>query len=655
MKFFNTIYRNALIFAVTTCWFSSFACNKKFNDPALFIPADTIANLSIADLKAMHVTGNFEKISDDKIIEGIVVADDESGNFYKEIVIEDSTAGITVKLDGYNLYANYPAGRKVFIKLKGLYIGDYNKLIEIGAGVDSSGIKPTLIALPSPLIGQYILKGSLKNTVAPKLITIDQLNDSYQSELIQINNLEFNDSDLSKTYADTTLSKSAVSFILKTCTGKSIALRNSSYANFAGFKVAKGNGSLLAVYGVFGYTKQLFIRDTSDVRFNSYRCSGGNLDTMNIADVRNLYSGGNTIIPSDKAIKGIVISDAVAGNISTQNIVIQQTDSAAGIVIRFTSAHNFILGDEVQVNISNQSLESYYGTLEINNVPVNNATKIGTGIIHPHIATAKQITDSATKWESTLVQLTNVNITAGTNGKWNGTTIVTDVTKNVESFTTTTASFANTNHPTTTVNTFTGIVSHYNNYVQVNMRNINDVNGGTYTTSNDPDLMITEYIEGSSNNKYLELYNASSTTIDLSRYVVKLYVNGSTTADKSSQLDTLTKTNSLASKGIIVLQNSKANLVLPTGVHAFSTSVCGFNGDDAITIEKNGKVIDVFGNVGEDPGTGWTIAGINNASKDKTIRRKTTVIKGNTDWATSAAAEWDVDNTTDDVSGLGSR
>ena len=70
----------------------------------------------------MHTIGNIEQIAVDKTIAGVVIADDESGQFYKTIVIQDSTGGISVKLDGYDLYTKYPVGRQVFIKLKGLYM-----------------------------------------------------------------------------------------------------------------------------------------------------------------------------------------------------------------------------------------------------------------------------------------------------------------------------------------------------------------------------------------------------------------------------------------------------------------------------------------------------------------------------------------------------
>src|SRR5689334_14604583 len=77
----------------------SISCNKKFDEPPAYVAPNIVADLTIRDLKAMHTTGKFEQITIDKTISGIVIADDRSGQFYKTIVIQDSTGGISVKLD----------------------------------------------------------------------------------------------------------------------------------------------------------------------------------------------------------------------------------------------------------------------------------------------------------------------------------------------------------------------------------------------------------------------------------------------------------------------------------------------------------------------------------------------------------------------------
>ena len=254
-------------------YFFAASCNKKFDEPPVYVPPDITANTTIQELKAMHKMSNVEAITDDKIIEGIVVANDSTGNFFKQIIIQDETGGIAIRLDNYNLYTSYPAGRQVFIKLNGLFLGDYNRLIQVGGSVDNSGTFPNVAPLDALLVDQYVVKGTLGNPVAPKSVTVDQLNDSYQNMLIKLTDFEFSSNDIGKTYANT-VTNASVNFTIKNCAGQSIILRNSGYASFAGLTVPGGNGSITAIYSVFGSDKQLFIRDTSDLKFNTIRCDG---------------------------------------------------------------------------------------------------------------------------------------------------------------------------------------------------------------------------------------------------------------------------------------------------------------------------------------------------------------------------------------------
>ncbi|MDB5211793.1 MAG: hypothetical protein JWQ30_2620 [Sediminibacterium sp.] len=249
-------------------------CNKKFDSPPAYTGPSIQPNISIRDLRAMHFTGNFERILGDHIIEGIVVADDSKDNFYKSIVIQDSTAGITVRMDGSGLYNDYPVGRRVVVKLKDLWLGDYAKMIQLGAAVDRSDpVFPELVAIPTTLFERYIIKKELNNTVVPKHVRLDQLNDSLQSCLIAVDNVEFSVSDTGKPYADA-VNKLSANATVKSCSGGSAYIRTSGFANFAGAKAPRGNGTLTAIYSVFGTTKQLLIRDTSDVQMNGLRCTG---------------------------------------------------------------------------------------------------------------------------------------------------------------------------------------------------------------------------------------------------------------------------------------------------------------------------------------------------------------------------------------------
>lgn len=170
--------------------------------------------------------------------------------------------------------------------------------------------------------------------------------------------------------------------------------------------------------------------------------------------------------------------------------------------------------------------------------------------------------------------------------------------------------------------------------------------GGTTT-----DLIISEYVEGSSNNKYLEIYNGTGATVDLSSYKIKLYPNAATSAFNTQAL-----TGTLPNNACLVFKNSSATLTLPEGVTATASTTTNFNGNDAIAIVKGDPevFVDIFGNIGN--GDYWASAPI--SATNQTLRRKSSVLSGVTvDLANDAgfptlATEWD-SFPIDTVDGLG--
>ncbi len=142
-------------------------------------------------------------------------------------------------------------------------------------------------------------------------------------------------------------------------------------------------------------------------------------------------------------------------------------------------------------------------------------------------------------------------------------------------------------------------------------------------------IFFSEYIEGASNNKALEIFNASDVTVDLSRYKVELYSNGATTAG-----NTLILSGTLAPGEVYVIAHASAAAEI-LAVSDVTSTVTFFNGDDALALRclNPDTIIDVFGEIGVDPGNGWTVAGVANATVDKTLIRKPTVTTGNLDWA----------------------
>ena len=159
---------------------------------------------------------------------------------------------------------------------------------------------------------------------------------------------------------------------------------------------------------------------------------------------------------------------------------------------------------------------------------------------------------------------------------------------------------------------------------------------GTVTVTAAPcaDLFFSEYLEGSSNNKALEIYNPTNAAINLSTYSVKAYNNGGTAISNS-----LTLPNKLlAAHDVYVIANPTAVAAI-LGVSDTTSTVTFFNGDDAVVLFKNTDTLDIIGDVGVDPGTNWTVG--TGATSEFTLVRKATVNKGQRNWVIGAT-EWDV-------------
>ena len=278
-------------------------CKKKFTDPPVTGAPDIVANTTIADLKArLTSTGTTVAITDDVIIEGVVVMDDRSGNFYQQIAIQDATGGILLRIAGNNHFNEYPVGRKIYVKARGLYLGEYGRMIQLGGGVEPGGGGVTLLAVN--LRDQHIIKGPLNQPLVPRVVTVSQLGtslqDPYVNTLVKLENFEFASGELNKNYADDDQSGNRIIQGCTTPTTNRLTLRTSNYANFATIPVPQGNGDIIGIYSIFNSTKQFTIRDTTDVMFYGPRCpsagGGGQISLGNtspfLIDFNNLGSSG---------------------------------------------------------------------------------------------------------------------------------------------------------------------------------------------------------------------------------------------------------------------------------------------------------------------------------------------------------------------------
>lgn len=152
------------------------------------------------------------------------------------------------------------------------------------------------------------------------------------------------------------------------------------------------------------------------------------------------------------------------------------------------------------------------------------------------------------------------------------------------------------------------------------------------------DLFISEYIEGSSYNKALEIYNGTGQSVNLKDYTVELYSNGDSAPTNTTSLS---DTDLMLESGqTFIIVHSSAAADLKSKGNLISSAVTNYNGDDALVLRRNSTAIDSIGQVGTDPGTEW---GTTVSTLNQTLVRKSNVTSGdtNTSDAFDPAEEWD--------------
>ena len=155
-------------------------------------------------------------------------------------------------------------------------------------------------------------------------------------------------------------------------------------------------------------------------------------------------------------------------------------------------------------------------------------------------------------------------------------------------------------------------------------------------TSTPNEIFISEYVEGSSNNKAIEIANFTGNSINLSTYTLARDVNSNGAYGTALQL-----TGTLTNGNVHVISRGNASAgILAVADQLSSADAMSFNGDDPVGLFKNGVLIDIFGNFG---GT--------NDFENATYRRKSTVSNPTT--AFNLAGEWDA-YPSDNIADLGS-
>jgi hypothetical protein len=288
MKHISTLCLLAII-AIT------FNACFKFDDPPKREPVILERTHTIEELKAMH-KGSPLFITDDIIIEGVVTTSDQAGNFFMSLFIQDSTGGIEIKVGRSGLYNFYKLGQTLYIKCKGLQLGNNNGMIDLGYEDRNANPRYGAGRIESLyLINRHIFAGPQGNPPAPKTVTIENITPDILGTLVRIENLTFVETSFATpinpptglTFPQDTIRTWALPnapadwvpvpanalwsprtvnqrFTDGTSSGMFL-VRSSGFSRFAGDAIPRTPVTMVGIVTVYGNDYQFFLRDLNDV------------------------------------------------------------------------------------------------------------------------------------------------------------------------------------------------------------------------------------------------------------------------------------------------------------------------------------------------------------------------------------------------------
>lgn len=269
------------VIAVASIGVLLFSC---VNDDDYGVPTSTcvettlVANKTIQDIPA---TSNVAQYTQDDVIEGYVVSSDQGGNFFKTVSLQtlDGSAGFSIPMDIENTYTSFQPGRKVLIRMRGLYtdLSSGGKRIG-GIFVNSSGDafvgRMTRAQVQNAVIAACTL---VPEANLVRTLTIPQLlNDANINTLVELDGVQFTDAALGKTYYDSANDiGGATNWELEDVNGNKVVFRTSSFAAFAGKLVSPKRGKVRGVLTKFcsgsSCTYQFLARTEGDIKLTEER------------------------------------------------------------------------------------------------------------------------------------------------------------------------------------------------------------------------------------------------------------------------------------------------------------------------------------------------------------------------------------------------
>jgi hypothetical protein len=269
---YRTFIKKYIFLAMMAAFVFS-SCERELDTPPINKLDPTLGDkvLTINDLRDQYkLKGTpFLTLEMDSVIEAVVIANDKSGNFYRQIIIRDASGGIELKLNDNNLHERFPLGQKIYLKTKGLIMGNYGGLVQIGGSVYNSGSGDRLGGIEANMISSHIIRIPGGQIPESTVIEIGTGLDAHLYTMVKLENVQFAESELTTSFANPNQTTNRT---IVNCQGKSIIVRTSSFADFSVQPIPEGNGTITAILTKFNQDYQLIINDINDVNMKNVRC-----------------------------------------------------------------------------------------------------------------------------------------------------------------------------------------------------------------------------------------------------------------------------------------------------------------------------------------------------------------------------------------------
>ena len=502
------------------------SCNDDFDNPPMYIPESTwVANTTILELKTAYqgTLDTVGKRSDGKdyIIKGTVIGNDIGNNIYKNLVIQDSTAAITIAIDATRLYQTYRLGQQIVLNCTGLNIGRFNGLWQLG-GVKEGSTSISFMSLET-FQNSIQLNGLPVTPVDTLTMTIAEVNAAtsttdlikYQSQLVLFKGVSFEGGG-TESYVE---NSSRTTRYIKSGSN-TLQLNNSAYCDFGSQLMPSGTGNVMGILSYYNSYQLLLIDIDNVYDFTSSSdtitsptdtvpsTSDDDANITILALKQKFYSStpatiGKNDSGDDYIIKGTIVGNDVDGNIF-KNIIVQDATAAITIAINNTSLYTYYpIGKEFIINCTGFDIGLFNGLqqfglnnngtmtfMTLSTFQANTKESSGTGTIDTISMTMSQLStteDFVTKYQSQLVKFSDVSFTGGGSLTYaNGTSntnryILNSANDSVIVRVRGSSTFAGTTLPAGTGN-LVGILSYFNDY-QVLMRMASDAYGFTTKSS----------------------------------------------------------------------------------------------------------------------------------------------------------------------------